>query len=129
MVNRNRGFGLLVYLAMVPGILGAIGAMAYKVRQSGYDAAMRAVEEGNAAIRRVQQAKIEKAVEKLEDKKEKTRVIYRTITKEVDKIVVRYADKPCLDPDGVRAASDALTRTPKPTGKPDAPLPPTNPVR
>ena len=129
MVNRNRGFGLLVYLAMVLGILGAIGAMAYKVRQSGYDAAMRAVEEGNAAIRRVQQAKIEKAVEKLEDKKEKTRVIYRTITKEVDKIVVRYADKPCLDPDGVRVANDALARKTSAPGKPDAPLPPTNPAR
>lgn len=129
MVNRNRGFGLLIYLAMVLGIVVTLGGIAYKVRQSGYDAAMRAVEEGNAATRRVQQAKIEKAIEKLEEKKEKTRVIYRTITKEVDKVVVAYRDKPCFDDRGVSVANSALTRKTPDSGKPDAPLPPTNPAR
>jgi len=103
--------------------------MAYKVRQSGYDAAMVAVEEGNAQTRKVQQAKIEKATERLEEKKEKTRVIYRTITKEVDKVVVAYRDKPCFDDRGVSVANSALTRQAEPAGKPDAPLPSTNPAR
>lgn len=129
MVRQSKGFGLILYLVLVLGILSTIGLMAYKVRQSGYDAAMVAVEEGNAQTRKVQQAKIEKATERLEEKKEKTRVIYRTITKEVDKVVVAYRDKPCFDDRGVSVANSALTRQAEPAGKPDAPLPSTNPAR
>ena len=126
---RSKGFGLILYLVLVLGIVSTIGLIAYKVRQSGYDAAMVAVEDGNRATRKVQQAKIETAAVKLEEKKEKTRVIYRTITKEVDKVVLAYRDKPCLDDDGVRAANAALTGQAIAPPKPDKPLPTAQPVR
>lgn len=129
MAPRSKGFGLLIYLAMVLGILGALGIIAYKIRQSGYDSAMLAVEEANAKHRKKRELIIVNTAEELEKTKEKTRVIYKTITKEVDRVVLTYLDKPCLDDRGVSVANSALTRQASPAAQPDKALPPTNPAR
>lgn len=54
----------------------------------------------------------------------KDRVVYKTITQSVDKIVDRPIYRNiCLDADGLREANSALARTLPDTGKPNAAMP------
>ncbi len=64
------------------------------------------------------------AVTKLESSNDKAKVVYRTITQSVDKLVDRpvYTNI-CLDPDGVRIANQALTGTLAAPAKPDLTVP------
>ncbi len=65
-----------------------------------------------------------KQAEKLEVKREKAKIIYRTITKEVDKVVERPVYRnTCLDADGLRLARCAIRGQSPDTCKPDKPLP------
>lgn len=62
--------------------------------------------------------------EELEQARAKREIIYRTITKTVDRIIDRpvyHTD--CLDDDGLRIANEALTGTPAAAGQHDAALP------
>ena len=62
--------------------------------------------------------------EELEQARAKREIIYRTITKTVDRIVDRPVYRSvCLDDDGLRIANEALTGTPADTSQPDATLP------
>lgn len=62
--------------------------------------------------------------EKLEEKKDAVRVVYRTIEKRINQIVKEpiYLNA-CLDDDGLRAANTALSGAAPDTGQPDAALP------
>lgn len=80
---------------------------------------MESAEREQSAMRQANDAatQLEKAHAKIEIK-------YRTITKEVEKVVDRpvYTGK-CLDDDGVRLANAALTRSRPAPPKPTHPLP------
>lgn len=69
-------------------------------------------------------AGINKESEKLEVGNANAKVVYRTITRTVDKIVERPVYRNvCLDDDGVLAANAALAGQPADTGQPDDTVP------
>ena len=62
--------------------------------------------------------------EELEKARADREIIYRTITKTVDRIVDRPVYRSdCIDDDGLRIANEALTGAPAAAGKPDAAVP------
>lgn len=64
------------------------------------------------------------AITKLETGNAKAKVVYRTITNTVDKVVEKPVYRNvCLESDGLLLANQALTGTLTPTGKPDDTLP------
>jgi hypothetical protein len=66
-------------------------------------------------------AQAEQATKGLEVKNAKAKVVYRNITRNVDKIVERVSYRNiCLDADGLRAANDAIRGAVGTTGEPDA---------
>lgn len=127
---KAKGFALWVYLGIALAILAALGGLALWVDQNLETSA--GVKKGRAEIQSKwdqalleQQAREAERIEAAQQKKEKAdgkaKVVYRTITETVDKIVVQYRDKPCLDDDGLRAASRALRGSN--SAEPDKPLP------
>lgn len=97
-------YGLLA-LAVLAGLGGIYGA--------GYRSGSNAVHNEWQTASREQRDMEAKAAQKAAEKKEqgdaKARVVYRTITKTVDRIVERPSYRiDCLDPDGLRAARDAI---------------------
>jgi len=78
--------------------------------------------EATAAFRRAEKLEVEDA---------KAKVVYRTITETVDRIVDRpvYRAGMCFDDDGVRAANAALAGTLAPAAEPDRTVPGTVPAR
>ena len=80
-----------------------------KVESDHRDAQLLAQERGYVAQYQSEVKRAAANQKALQDKKEKTRVIYQTITREVDKIVDRpvYTNI-CIDDDGLRLINDAL---------------------
>lgn len=71
-----------------------------------------------------------KKAEKLEVDDAKAKVVYKTITQTVDRLVDRPVYRSvCLDADGLRVANEALSGAPLPTPKLDPPMPGLNPLR
>lgn len=125
---------LIIYLVAAAAVLGAIyGAYRWidgswetsagiergaKDKQGEWDAAV-------AAQRELERVAAEQASTKLEKGNEKAKVVYKTITRAVD----RYIDRPvyrreCFDDSGLRDANRALLGSEStPSGKPDKPLP------
>lgn len=125
---RNRlhyasGSVLLLYALAALAIMAVIGTAVYQVKQWGYNEAKAECEAAAKAQRDKEAKAIEKATTKLEARNEKTRTVYRTITKEVDKLVVEYRDRPCLDPAGLRLANCAIRGQDATACKPDDALP------
>ena len=120
----ERGFGLIVYAVLALAIMVAIG-MGYKaVKDAGRDEVRAEWAEANREQREKEAAQAGKAAEKLEAKREKAKVIYRTITKEVDRVVERPVYRNvCLDADGLRLARCAIAGTGAAACKPDKPMP------
>lgn len=98
----------------------AVGGAGYRGYTWGYDSAEQTYQvkidkmviDNKEAVEKVRQALLtqaDAAVATLETQNGKTRVVYRTITEMVDKIVDRpiYRDR-CLDDDGLRLANAAL---------------------
>ena len=115
----------LLYGIVALAILGAVSGIAYKVRQSGYDAAMLECKAAAEEIRKAEQAKIQVAGVKKERSDAKARVVYRTLREQVDRVVdrVEYVNLPCLAPDELRIANDAIRgATGTPAGEPDGTL-------
>ena len=138
MLTRQRGYiTLLLYagaaLAVVALLYGAYKWVdtswettagierGTKTKQAEWDAAVEAQREKEAK-------QIETATTKHEAQREKTKIVYRTIRQNVERVVTRdvYRDRACFDPDGVRLASDALRGPNGTPGKPDKPMPATD---
>ena len=119
---RERG-SILLYLLARLAILAILSGIAYKIRESGKDVIRLEWAEANRKQREAEAKQANDAASKKEKGDAKARVVYRTITKEVDRVVVEYRDRACLDPDGLRLANDALRGPSAPAAKPDKPLP------
>ena len=120
---------LFIILALIALVASAAGFYA-KIHHDGYE---QGVAETNVhwhaaaqAVRQREQAKIKTAEANLEAARAKRKVVYRTITQQVDKIVIRYRDRECLDPVGLCVANAAIGGKNADSCKPDEPVrPPT----
>jgi hypothetical protein len=122
--HRQRGFAsLIIYGVLALGIIAGLATIGYSIRKAGYDAAHLECAQAAAAQRAREAERAARAAEELENAKQKREIVYRRIVREVDRIVVRYADKPCLDPDGVRIVNDAIRGESAPAPEPASPLP------
>ena len=115
---------IIIYGVIALGILGFLGTATYKIHDAGYQKAAQECKDAAA----VQRAKEEKQVAQAETKKEvadaKAKVVYRTITRDVDKIVTRVEYRNvCLPPDGLQHARRAISGALTPAGEPDKPVP------
>jgi len=108
-------------------VLALVGFLVF-VRHQGYTAGVSdTIVEFKEAVERERvkaQDKADKAGEKLETKDAEAKVIYKTITVEVDKIVDRpvYLNK-CFDVDGLHLANEALSGPTKATSDRSIELP------
>lgn len=112
--------GPIVYLVAGIAILGILSGIAWKIREAGYEAAKLECQEAAAAQREAEAKQAGEAATGLETKREKAKVVYRTITEkvnvEVEKPVYRNV---CFEPAGVQLANAALSGKIPDTAKPD----------
>lgn len=121
---NQRGFGILAYLIIVLAVLGTLSTIAYKIHDAGYQQAKAECEQAAQAQRDKEQQQAHTAGSILETDNAKARVVYRTITKAVD----RYIDRPvyrnvCLDSDGLSSVNAALREPGISPAEPDKPMP------
>ena len=115
----NQGIVLTPYLiAFVIGAVVIAGIYAYG-RSEGAKSVRLEWEEANRIQREKEALQASSAATELEKAKAKTKVVYRTITQEVDRVVekVSYRDV-CFDPDGLRLANAALVGAFTPAAEP-----------
>lgn len=100
---------LLAYGLLVLSILGALSGISYKIYGAGYDKAKLEFEEAARLTKLETEKQFAQAARELEDSRAKRRVVYRTLTRDVDKIVDRPVYRNyCFDSDGVRVVNAAL---------------------
>lgn len=76
--------------------------------------------QSSQALKDVEAKKANTESVKLEGEDAKAKVVYRTITQVVDRVVERPVYRTaCFDPDGLRAANEALAGKTADTGEPD----------
>ena len=115
---------LLLYGILALSIMAAIGTGVYKVKQWGADEVRAEWNEANRVAREKEQARAAKAAETKEKGDAKAKVVFRTIYKDVDRVVVEYRDKSCLESDGLRIARSAILGQIAPASEPDKPMRP-----
>ncbi len=130
----SLAMGPMVYLVIGMAIVGTLGAIAWGIYSKGHAAGAAEIREqwhqAAAAQRKKEETRAAAAATRLETANEKARVVYRTITQQVD----RYIDRPvyrnvCLDADGLRDANAALRGGPPPDpAQPHKPLPGSHPA-
>lgn len=112
---------------LVVGALAAAVAFGSGWTVQGWrrDAADLERQEDFAELVRLRARTADKAAEVHEVFKERERVVYQTITETVDRIVERpvYRDTVCLQPDGLRALSDAIHGRSSDPGQPSPAVP------
>jgi hypothetical protein len=116
------------WLLVGGAVLALLGAAIYMVYDAGYDAGTAEVRaewfDANQAQRAKETKQGNTASTKLEQGNAEARIVYRTITQEVDRIVDRpvYVNA-CFDDDGLRHANAALAGALTPARKPDGAVP------
>jgi len=115
--------GPYIYLVYIALVVLVLGGTYMKGRLDGREICNNRIAEIQAESfnkERAAYARATQAAAELEDARSQTIVKYRTINKEVEKIVERpvYSNV-CLDPDGLRLANSAL-RNPVPAEPTDA---------
>lgn len=99
----------LAYGLLALALMGMIGTGVYKVKQWGADEVRAEWAEANRKAREKEQAQAAKAADTKEKGDQKARIVYRTITKTVDRIVTEPSyGKECLTEDGLSAARQAI---------------------
>lgn len=101
---------LAVYGIIALLILGSLSGIAYKIHDAGYQSAKAECERAAIAQRDEEAKQTHTAATKKEKEDAKAKVVYRTITKHVD----REVEKPvyrnvCFEPNGVQLVNDALS--------------------
>ena len=113
-MDRNHQSGLIpisliAYGLAAVAVLGALGYIAHSIRESGYQQAKAECQQAAQAQREAEAKQAAAAATGLEVKREKAKVVYRTITEkvnvEVEKPVYRNI---CIEPDGLLLANAAL---------------------
>lgn len=99
-----------IYALLAIGIFGGGFLGGYRVESWHAQAREAAAVDAAVAQYKAEAVKANEAAAALEQQKDKTHVVYQTITKTVDRIVERpvYRDRACLDASGLRAANAAL---------------------
>lgn len=114
---------------MALAILGTLGGIGYKIRESGKDAVRIEWKDAEAAQAKREKASSDKAAKDLADERAKAKVIIQKRTVYVDKIVDRpvYRNQ-CFDADGLRCLNAAINGTDATGCKPDGGMPPAKPA-
>lgn len=123
-MRRQRGFTLIAYGLLALAVLASLGAISRAIFVAGENSKQA---EWDEAVKIQQKDEMEKANAAslgLEIGNANAKIVYRTITKQVDK----YIDRPvyrntCFDDDGLRDVNAALIGATTPAGKPDKRLP------
>jgi hypothetical protein len=123
LTGRQRG-SILLYAILAIVILGILAGIGRSIYSAGAKAVRLEWEEANRIQREREAKQANEAATKVEVKSAKAKIVYRTITEQVDK----YIDRPvyrniCFDADGLRDANTALLGTSAPPAKPDKPVP------
>lgn len=120
---KQRG-QILIYAVVALGIIVVLGLIGRSIYTAGSDAVRLEWEEANRKQREAEATQGNQAAEKKEQGDAKAKVVYRTITQTVDKIVERPVYRNvCLDDDGLRSANAALSGAITPAAQPDQPVP------
>lgn len=115
---------LEIYLISFVGLLIVIAAAGMYGHKLGAESVQTKWDKAVALQAEKDREQANKAVDKLENGNAKAKVVYRTITQIVDKLVDRPVYRNvCFDADGLRVANEALTGTLTPAAKPDKPMP------
>ena len=120
---------LIAYGLIALSILGMLGGIGYKVRESGKDAVRVEWAEANAMARAAEAAASAKAAADLAAERAKKKTVIQTRTVYVDKIVDRpvYRNQ-CFDDDGLRCLNAAINGSDATGCKPDSTLPASKPA-
>lgn len=122
-MRRQRG-SLIVYGILALVVLVTLAGIGRSIYNAGGDSVRVEWEEANRLQREAEAKQAEQASTKLEASREKAKVVYRTITKEVDKVVTRDVYRNvCLDADGLRIAAAAIRGEIAAPKQPDKPVP------
>ena len=114
-------FSLYAAIAVLAGSMGAAGA--WRVQAGRYALKDAARIEQQAEIARNDRKTAQTASEGFEDAQAKNEVEFRTVTKEVEKIIHRPVFRNvCLDADGLRIINSTLGAAGNP-GKPQSAVP------
>lgn len=110
---KQRGFTLVIYAFIAMAVLGLLSAFVFGIYHKGYAAGSTAVkvqwDAANKAQRDAEAKKADNAARLLETTRARDRVIVKTVTKEVDRLVDRPVYRNvCLEPDGLRVARCAI---------------------
>ncbi len=125
---------MIVYIVAGLALLAALSGAVYGIHHSGYKEGKSEIQadwdKANEKQRKAEADQSQTASTQVEVKSEKAKVIYRTITQSVDKIIDRPVYRNvCLDDDGLRNANAALSGQIAATGEPDKPLPASKPAQ
>lgn len=104
----------MIYNYLIAGLIGLVigGTSLWRVQEWRHDAIDKERMETAQETERLRARTRDKASEKHEVFKEKERVIYKTITETVDRIVTRPSySNDCLDTDGLQQLNAAITGT------------------
>ncbi len=109
---------IYAYIAAAVMLIGSYAGTYLYGRSAGADSVRIEWEEANRVQRAREAATAAEAALHLEGSREKDRIIYRTVTKSVDKYIDRVELRNvCLDPVGVCLANSAISGTdPAPCG-------------
>ena len=118
---------IIVYAVIALSFIGALGGIYAKGYYSGKATVTAEWQAANEKARAEEAAKGAAAATKLETSRAKTKIVYRTITKEVDKVVVEYRDRPCLDDRGLHITRCAIQQKSGDSCKPAGPVPAVKP--
>lgn len=115
---------IIAYGLIAALFVGMLAGLYHTGSTNGYAKAKAECVEAAAVQREAELGKINTATAVKEQEDVKAKVVYRTITKTVDK----YIDRPvyrnvCLDADGLRDANAALTEPGSPASKPHDAVP------
>ena len=115
-MTRQRGT-ILVYGLIALAIIGVLSGIAWKIYSAGQTSKQVEWDKAAAKQAKKESAQSTHSATKLEAKNAEAKVVYKTITRTVDK----YIDRPvyraeCFDADGLRDANAALNN-----GQPAAP--------
>lgn len=129
-VRNQRGFAymLVVYAIAALAVVSLItwGVMAYNesLREQGRAEIQAKWDKAVVEQQKKEAAQIDSATKSQEAQREKARTVYRTITRNVDRVVARdvYVHR-CFDDDGMQYVNAALAGPNATPGKPDSRLP------